>query len=228
MKRAWIVAGAAAAMLASGIAACGSGGSGTPAGNVSAPATSPAAAAAPGAPGGAAAPGHGSLTAPGSHLRFGEQATVGWVPPAADNLGAHQKGLSLRGAVESIQQGTIADFKNVQLNAAQRRSTPYYVTVRITALGDTPPPAHENPASSFDAIDDRGQQQESLIFLGTFARCNDNDAPKPFVSGESYQSCLAYLMPGGGSIQRVQWSSGPHAANRVTPYFDHPIVWGAG
>lgn len=35
----------------------------------------------------------------------------------------------------------------------------------------------------------------------------------------------AYLMPGGGSIQKVQWDDGPAAAGQVTPYFEHPIVW---
>jgi hypothetical protein len=49
---------------------------------------------------------------------------------------------------------------------------------------------------------------------------------KPFKDGKSYQGCLTYLMPGGGSIQQVQWNDGPAAADQVTPYFDHPVVWG--
>lgn len=32
-------------------------------------------------------------------------------------------------------------------------------------------------------------------------------------------------MPGGGSIQKVEWNNGPAKANEVTPYFDKPIVW---
>ena len=36
----------------------------------------------------------------------------------------------------------------------------------------------------------------------------------------------AYLIPGDGSIQKVQWDSGPAAANQVTPYYERPIVWG--
>jgi hypothetical protein len=46
------------------------------------------------------------------------------------------------------------------------------------------------------------------------------------VDGRSYYSCLAYLIPGGGSIQKIQWDDGPAAADQVTTYFDHPIVWG--
>ena len=76
------------------------------------------------------------------------------------------------------------------------------------------------------AIVDRGQEQQSITFLGTFSRCDDPMPPKHFVSGKTYQSCLAYLIPGGGSIQKVQWDSGPAAANQVTPYFERPIVLG--
>jgi hypothetical protein len=88
------------------------------------------------------------------------------------------------------------------------------------------PPANSDPAIAFRAIDDRGQEQESITFLGTFSRCDEATPPKPFVSGKSYQSCLTYLMPGGGSIQKVEWNDGPSKANEVTPYFDNPIIWG--
>ena len=120
----------------------------------------------------------------------------------------------------------MADFRNVQLNGNERKSTPYYVQLRVTALSSTPPPKDSDPAITFTAIDDRGQQQQSITFLGTFSRCDDPMPPKQFVSGKTYKSCLAYLIPGGGSIQKVQWDNGPAAANEVTPYFDRPIVWG--
>lgn len=129
--------------------------------------------------------------------------------------------------VESIQKGSIADFKNISLNSRERNSTPYYVSVRIRALGSAPPPGTDNPVFSLHAVDDRGQQQESITFIGTFARCDDGTLPKPFTDGKTYSSCLAYLMPGGGSIQSVQWNDGPSAANSVTSYFDRPVVWAA-
>jgi hypothetical protein len=172
------------------------------------------------------AAGSGILTPPGAHLAFGGPATVGWVPPSQDTgTGAH-RGIKLRVTVVSIQKGTMADFRNVQLNGTERKSTPYYVQLRVTALSSTPPPKDSDPAITFTAIDDRGQQQQSITFLGTFSRCDDPMPPKQFVSGKTYESCLAYLIPGGGSIQKVQWDNGPAAANEVTPYFDRPIVWG--
>jgi hypothetical protein len=224
MKPGRIAAWAIAAVAIPGLAAC----SGTSSG--SNPASSPAASSsastsAPAQSQGQAA-GSGSLTPPGAHLAFGGPATVGWVPPSQDTgTGAHH-GIKLRVTVVSIQKGTMADFRNVELNGNERKSTPYYVQLRVTALSSTPPPKDSDPAITFTAIDDRGQQQQSITFLGTFSRCDDPMPPKQFVSGKTYESCLAYLIPGGGSIQKVQWDNGPAVANEVTPYFDRPIVWG--
>jgi hypothetical protein len=227
MKPGRITAWAIAAVAVPGLAAC----SGTSTGSSPAsPASSPAASSsastsAPVQTQGQAA-GSGSLTPPGAHLAFGGPATVGWVPPSQDTgTGAH-RGIKLRITVVSIQKGTMADFRNVQLNGTERKSTPYYVQLRVTALSSTLPPKDSDPAITFTAIDDRGQQQQSITFLGTFSRCDDPMPPKQFVSGKTYESCLAYLIPGGGSIQKVQWDNGPAAANEVTPYFDRPIVWG--
>jgi hypothetical protein len=167
------------------------------------------------------------LAPPGTRLGFGQSATVAWVPqpPAA---GKSPTALDLRVSVESIEKGSIADFANMGLDASERASTPYYVKMRITALGDTPPPPDSDPAITLQAIDDRGQEQQSVTIIGTFSRCDDATPPKPFVSQKSYQSCLAYLMPGGGSIQKVRWDDGPAAAGQVTPYFEDPIVWAGG
>jgi hypothetical protein len=231
MKPGRIAAWAIAAVAVPGLAACSGTSSGSspaspgssPAASTSSQAQSPAASQ-PAAQGQTA--GSGSLTPPGTHLAFGGPATVGWVPPSQDTgNGAHQ-GLKLQVTVVSIQKGTMADFRNIELNANERKSTPYYVQLRVTALGSTPPPKDSDPAITFTAIDDRGQEQQSVTFLGTFARCDDPFPPKQFVSGKTYQSCLTYLIPGGGSVKKVQWDNGPAAANQVTPYFERPIVWG--
>ena len=231
MKPGRIAAWAIAAVAVPGLAACsgsspassGSSPTASSSAGTSSPAQSPTASqsAAQGQTAGS-----GSLTPPGTHLAFGGPATVGWVPPSQDlGTGAH-KGIKLQVTVVSIQKGTMADFRNVELNGKQRSSTPYYVQLRVTALSNASVPKDSDPAITFTAIDDRGQEQQSITFLGTFSRCDDPTPPKQFVSGKTYQSCLAYLIPGGGSIQKVQWDNGPAAANEVTPYFDRPIVWG--
>jgi hypothetical protein len=223
-----ITAWSAAAVLALGLAACGgssSGGSAPPSTGATAPPSAAAATTAPAASGGSSAPvGTNGLTPPGTHLALGQDAMVGWVPDGGGE-GA-PAGLKLQVDVVSIVKASMSDFKNVDLTGAQKSSTPYYVTVKIKALGATPPKSGDDPAITFDAIDDRGQQQESVTFFGTFQPCNDNTPPKPFTDGKSYTSCLVYLMPGGGSIQKVQWADGPSGSDGVTPYFDKPIIWG--
>ncbi len=226
MKSGSVAARAAGAALVLGLAACGgssSGGSSSGSAPRTAPATAPAQSSAP-----AVATGSGGLTPPGTSLGFGQQATVGWIPPSISlKPGAH-KALTFQVAVESIEKGTIDDFNNVDLTGKQKKMTPYYVKVMVKALDKTAWKGTDDPAISFRAIDDRGQQQGSLTFFGTFERCDEVSAPKPFTSGKSYESCFAYLIPGGGSIQKVEWNDGPTPASGVSVYFDKPVVWAGG
>src|SRR4029077_6546054 len=141
MKPARIAAWAIAAVAVPGLAACSGTSSGSspvspgssPAASTSSQAQSQArspAASHPAAQGQTA--GSGSLTPPGTHLAFGGAATVGWVPPSQDTGNGAHKGLKLQVTVLSIQKGTMADFRNVQLNANEQKSTPYYVQLRVT------------------------------------------------------------------------------------------------
>jgi hypothetical protein len=223
-----------AAGLALGLAACGGGSSpsatssspSTPPASTTpqAPASTPAAPASSSSSGGSAS--SGGLTPAGTKLGFGQPATVTWVPPSADTGTGAKHGIKLQVTVLSIQKGTQADFANVQLNAKEKKETPYYVNLRLKALtGAKPPTSSDDPGFAFDAIDDRGQQQSAITFFGTFQRCDEKSVPKDFVSGKTYTTCFAYLMPGGGSIQQVTWPDGPVPADGVSVYFDKPVVW---
>jgi hypothetical protein len=119
-----------------------------------------------------------------------------------------------------IEKGSMDDFKNIDLDADQKASTPYYVTVRIENTGDEIPlgDMEGDPDLKFAAVDDRGQEQGSITFIGDFDRCTDNDAPKPFAKGKSYESCLAYLVGGDGSIRDVRWQGSDK-------YILKPVVW---
>jgi hypothetical protein len=230
---AWVIAAIALPTLA----ACSGGGSSSasPAGGTTGGGNTPATSApaqsqsqqASQSPAAAAKTGADGLTPPGTHLGLGTAATVGWIPPTEDTgTGAH-KGIKLQVTVESIQKGSLADFANVDLTAKEKKDTPYYVQLRLTPMENVKIPADNDPALTFTAIDDRGQEQDNITFLGTFQRCDDPTPPKSFVTGQSYQACLAYLIPGGGSIQSVQWNDGPSPANDVSAYYDKPVVWGA-
>lgn len=155
-------------------------------------------------------------TRPGTKLKLGQTAHVTFKPLNAPSTS--KKTYKLDVTVLKIEKGTLGDFKNVTLDATQKKSTPYYVSVRISNPGPEVPVKGDDPDIRFDGIDDRGQQQGSVTFIGTFSRCDDKNAPAPFTTGKSYDSCLVYLIPGGGSIQQVNWAGS-------TEYVLKPVTW---
>jgi hypothetical protein len=159
----------------------------------------------------------GGLTAPGATLKLGEAAHVTYKPLSAtddNNL------FKVDATALKIEKGSIDDFKNIGLDEDQKASTPYYVTVKIENTGDEIPlgDMEGDPDLKFAAVDDRGQEQGSITFIGDFDRCTDTDAPKPFAKGKSYESCLAFLVGGDGSIREVRWQGSDK-------YILKPVVW---
>jgi hypothetical protein len=216
--------------LALGIAACGSSGSSNSASTGAAPApatTQPANNSQPSDTAAKPVSSSKGLTPPGTHAAFGKAIEVGWVPPSKFNASGPRKAIPLQVTVDGIEKGSMSDLKNIKIEGAGPNSIPYYIKVHVTNLGSTVT-GTDNPAIAFRAIDDRGQQQSSVTFLGTFQRCDDVLPPKPFSHGKSFESCLTYLVPGGGSIQEVHWNDGPAPASGVSPYFEKPIVWKGG
>lgn len=167
----------------------------------------------------------GALTPPGTQLKPGEEAMLAWVPFSEDDASGPEQGINLNVSVESIEKGSIDEFENVELEPEEEKSTPYYVKIRVEAVTGTEPPPDEEPYIAFDAIDDRGQEQSSVAFIGEFERCDNADMPRPFTKGANFEACLTYLVPGGGSIEKVQWDDGPSEGEDLTPYYDDPVVW---
>jgi hypothetical protein len=205
------VAALACVGIGLGLSACGGGGSS----KQGSPATTTTPSVTPGATTGSSAT-SGGKTQPGAKLKIGQTAHVTFKPLSAPS--SSKKTYKLDVTVLKIEKGTIDDFKNVDLDAAQKKSTPYYVSVRVSNPGAEVPVKSDDPDIRFDGIDDRGQEQGSLTFIGTFDRCDDTSAPTPFANGESYESCLTYLIPGGGSIQQVNWSGSDE-------YVLKPVTW---
>jgi hypothetical protein len=158
----------------------------------------------------------GTTTKPGTKLKLGETAHVTFKPLNAP--ATSKKTYKLDVTVLEIEKGSIDDFKSIDLDPAQKASTPYYVSVSVSNPGAEVPVEGDDPDIRFDGIDDRGQEQGSLTFIGTFDRCDDTEAPTPFANGESYESCLTYLIPGGGSIEQVNWSGSDE-------YVLTPVTW---
>jgi hypothetical protein len=137
------------------------------------------------------------LTPLGTKLKVGEPAVI-----AYEDASNHKKS-TIRLTPEKIEKGTIDDFKNIELDGKQKDSVPYYATIKVDNIGKKDL-SGASPATYINAVDDRGQDQNEIIFFGTFQRC-DTETPKSLKPGQSYETCLAYLMPGGGAIKGFHW-----------------------
>jgi len=123
----------------------------------------------------------------------------------------------------SIRRGSQAEMAGVELEKSQQGQTPYYVTLRIRNEGPGDASAEEgDPATGFQAIDDRGQDGQELTVIGTFRPCESGTQPKHFTRGVTYVTCLVYLVGVGGSIVQEEWTGS------VDAYTQKPIVWKAG
>jgi len=186
-------------------------------GNASTPATAPAVSTAtiPAAGSTATTPADGA-TAPGAELAVGATAHVTRKPLNA--AVGDERTFPMDVTVLKIEKGSIGDFKSMNLDANEKQSTPYYVKVRLAATAEGTLPADDDPDLGVRAVDDRGQEQPSITFIGDFERCDDTKPPKPFKRGKSYETCLAFLVGGDGSIEQAQWKGAPG-------YVLKPVVW---
>jgi hypothetical protein len=158
-------------------------------------------------------------TAAGTKLALGVPAIVNYEPG-----GSPKPTYRLQLTVLSIKKGSQADLNGVELEKAERGQTPYYVSLRIQNVGSGDAAAEENqPAAAFQATDDRGQQGQELTVLGTFRPCPNVTQPKHFTHGVTYQTCVIYMVGGGGSIVQEEWTG-----NGADAYGENPIVWKAG
>jgi hypothetical protein len=203
-------------MLAPGLAACGgsSGGSSSQGSSPAAPSggtnTSPAPIGADG------------LTPPGTRLSFGQAATLDWTTLDAP------KPIKVQVTVKSIEKGSIADFKkSTDLDAADRHSTPYHVMVQVKALTARTWKGSDDPAFEVRALLDSGHYQLSHFFFDQEGSCSEpTSAPRPFVTGKSYTTCLNFMIPGGHSVKALEWLDGPTPKSQAVPlYLSKPVLW---
>jgi hypothetical protein len=225
-----LLAALGAASLAAALTGCGGSGSTSSSGSPSssssansapagATATPVAATSSAPATGGQSAGGSSGITQPGAALTAGQSATVPYQVTLSN--GGDGPTYKLRISVQSIQRGTLADFNGIQLDADQKASTPYYARVQMTNLSSSALNTGDNdPAGAIQGLDKTGQPQDSVTFLlGTFPRCPDATTPNPFKAGQSFDTCLTFLVPGG--ITKVAYTGPPQS------YYDSPLTWAA-
>ena len=212
-----IRAALAAAALAAGLAACGGSSSSSSATDAAAPATSSTAATTASTSASASttttsASSSGTTAAPGTKLSVGQSAKVAFAPAGSTDK---SKASTLQVTVQSFDKGSLSDFNGVQLDANEKASTPVYVKVHVTNLG----PANidvDSSAAAIEGVDNTGNNQSSVTFIGTFPKCPDAASTKPIATGKGYDDCLTFLVPGG--ITKVSY-------NGTSDYINSPVTW---
>jgi hypothetical protein len=200
-----------AVALAAGVAACGGAGSSS---------SSSATGAAPSSSGTTSTTTSGSTSgstsagtaAPGTKLSVGQSATVKYTPLSGSGKG---KSATLKVTVESLQKGSLADFKGVQLDATQKASTPFYVKVHVANMGPVDVDINGTSAA-IEGVDNTGSTAQSVTFIGDFPPCPDKASSAPLPAGQSYDKCLTFLVPGG--ISKVAYSG-------TQAYISSPVTW---
>ena len=136
-----------------------------------------------------------TLTKNGTDLDFGQPATVAYEPNP-------QKATVLELTVNSVKQGTIADFSNYVLDDATKASTPYYVRVSVKNVGDGD--VGQTPIPLL-AVDGSNTLIQASSFTNAFPSCPSKALPASFAPAASTTTCLVYLVPDHGELTGVSF-----------------------
>lgn len=146
------------------------------------------------------------LTAQGSELDFGDTATVAF-EPRQDRVAA----LDL--TVQSIEKATFKMFVGWKLEDETLSTTPYFVQVKVTNVGETDLGGDRIPVYG---VDGDNKLIEYSTFSSTFKPCPSLLFPKKFASGDTFKTCLVYLAPHKGKLTAAEF--------RPVEEFN-PILW---
>lgn len=138
--------------------------------------------------------------------------------PVGSTVSSHK----LRVVVQSVQQGPVSDLNGLQLGADQKDAAPDYVKVEITNLGPgglSDSNNNDGLPNTLMGVDDAGNLQEQLTFIvGNFKPCDDKDVPDPLKPGQTYSTCLTFVVRHG--ITKLAYTG-------TQAYVDSPVTWKA-
>jgi hypothetical protein len=135
------------------------------------------------------------LTKAGAQLKFGEKATVAYEPNA-------QRNTVLEMTVTGATEGSISDLGSYVLDDRTKASTPYYVDVTVTNVGDGD--VGQTPIPLW-AVDDKNTLIQASSFTNSFDRCPSTPLPTTFAPNATASSCLVFLVPDHGKLTGVSY-----------------------
>ena len=143
----------------------------------------------------------GEVSEAGETLALGTRVVAPYV--VYGKAGASQS-TTLGVTVLKIRKGKISDFKDFNLDAKQKRTTPYFVDVKYENLGKLKLQRFLMDPSIEDAGGQEYKPLNLIILNGTFKKC-----PQPSRSrlrgGQSFTLCAPFLLPKGTALERVRF-----------------------
>jgi len=183
----------AAALLA--VAGCSNGGTAS-AGSTTSSAPSASAPTSPSASSTVKVPSGVTLTDQGSKLTFGKPATVIFEP-------VQHRGTVLQLTVDSVRQGTLADFKGFILDDAYKRNADYfYAQVRVKNVGTGQVGGAPVPLWG---VNRANTLLPAVNFTTRFPTCPSRALPPRFGAGATMSTCLVYLSPDKGGLRSISY-----------------------
>jgi hypothetical protein len=176
----------------------------TPAPAASTPAASPADPAAEDTDG-------GEVDEAGEEKPFGTRVVA---PLAVYGKSGEAQKTNVAVTVLRVRKGKISDFKDFNLDAKQKATTPYYVDVRYENLGDLKLQRFLMDPAVEDADGQEYKPLNLIVLSGTFKVC-PKPSDKRLLKGQKFTLCAPFLMPKGTAIERVRF----HGDVTQDPYF---------
>jgi hypothetical protein len=131
-----------------------------------------------------------TLTPQGTVLALGEAATVAWQPD--------QKTVGvIKMAVTGQQHVRISTFRDFRLDRATRRSTAYFVHVKVTNLGKSD---LSHVTVPLYLLDHDHTLLQASTFQARFPACPSRPLPAKFGHGQRAKVCLVYFVPKHGKL----------------------------
>jgi hypothetical protein len=134
-------------------------------------------------------------TPEGTRLKLGGAARVSWKPD--------QKTTGvIRLAVTRLQQVRLKAFRDFVLDAATRRSTPYFVHATVTNLGRS---NLSHVAVPLYLLDRHRTLIQASTFRSRFKACPSRALPSKFGHGKRAKVCLVYFAPRHGRLRAMSF-----------------------
>lgn len=166
------------------------------------------------------------LTPAGTELALGETAVVQHIIPDGPIV-------NIEFTVNSITQGSREQIANFNVPPELADALPTFVTYSYTNISDED--ISGQSIGAIVAIDDRGQEQNSILVRGgqgTFGdvECATNASPQGMTPGETHEGCLLFMVHENGHIDAVAFKgSYRHETGRDMraefPVYYDPIRW---